>query len=48
MTNLAVFVASVVLIGVGVTAAFGWPPALIVVGGIGASITLLATMKGKK
>lgn len=48
MTNLIVFSVSVLAIGVGITAAIGWAWALIVVGGIVASVTLLATLaRGK-
>lgn len=45
--NLIVFAVSLLAIGIGVTAAIGWAWALIVVGFITASVTLLATLKGK-
>ena len=45
--NLIIFAVSVLALGVGVAAAFGWPYALIAVGGVMASVTLLATLKGK-
>jgi hypothetical protein len=45
--NLVVFAVSVLAIGVGVTAAVGWAWALVVVGCIVGSVTLLATLKGK-
>jgi hypothetical protein len=45
--NLIVFAASVLLVGIGVTAAIGWAWAFIVVGGIVGLVTLVATLKGK-
>lgn len=45
--NMIVFGVSVLAIGIGVTAAIGWAWALIVVGGIVGTVTLVATLKGK-
>lgn len=47
MTNLLVFGVSVLAIGVGLTAAVGWAWALVSVGAIVGSVTLVATLKGK-
>lgn len=46
--NLLVFAISTLLIGVGVTAAFGWAWALIVLGVIGASLAIAISLIGEQ